>query len=327
MTKRARVNGFTLLELIVFITVAGIFIPMAYVAFMAATQDSLGPERVLNARFLAETKLEDIMKDPYLLMQGEQGSYVAVPGSVGPYADYQWRWTIQPVAYQGRATHGNPIVAAPEAWLANTVYRVGDYITPATSLAATHFYRCVPKERWRASTSYPVNSYVSPTVPNNQSYRATHRLSFPSWQPNRAYNLGDYVVPTTPNGHSYRCTVAGTSGAVEPNPWPLAGLVADGTVTWAENTNTLTTGVTEPVWPSQSDSATSVDDGSINWVKEQMRSSSTEPTWPATGNVDDGSLRWQESTVYKLITVHVREPKGYEYTATTIVTARPGVYP
>ena len=43
--------------------------------------------------------------------------------------------------------------------------------------------------------------------------------------------------------------------------------------------------------------------------------------------VNDGSLSWQESTAYKHITLHVREPKGYEYIVNSIVTARPGAYP
>ena len=325
MATESRKNGFTLIELIIFIVVAGIFIPMAYIAFLSVSRASLNPEAVITARFLAERKLEDITKDTYRNLQGEQASYVAVPG----YAGYQWRWIIQYIAYQGRATHGTPALAIPETWQANTIYRVGDYVTTATALPSTHFYRCVPRDRWQANTSYPVNSYVSPTVPNNLSYRASFRLlsSFPVWQANRLYAMGDYVVPTLSNGHSYRCTGAGTSGAGEPIPWPLAGFLSDGSVTWVENTNTLTAGAIEPGWPSESNPAPSVDDGSITWVKEQMQSFSTEPVWPTTGSVNDGSLRWQESTAYKRVTVYIKEPKGHEYIANTIVTARPGAYP
>ena len=324
MAKHSRRDGFTLLELIVFIVVAGIFIPMAYIAFMAASRASLNAETIVTARFLAERKLEDITKNTYLGLQGEQTSHVAIPG----YAGYQWRWTIQNIAYRGRATHGTPALAVPEMWQASTAYRAGDYVTPATALPSTHFYRCIPRDRWRANTSYPVNSYISPTTPNNLSYRATARLSFPSWQANRPYALGDYIVPTAPSGRSYRCAGPGISGAVEPSPWPLAGPQVDGTVTWIEDTNTLTTGNSEPTpWPINI--GDTLNDGSVTWVTEQMRSSSAEPAWPtaASSPVNDGSLRWQESTAYKSITVYVREPKGYEYVASTIVTARPGAYP
>jgi len=324
MAKNLTVGGFTLLELIVFIAVAGIFIPMAYIAFMATTRASMNPEGVIIARFLAESKLEDITKDTFLNLQGGQTGYVAVPG----YAGYQWRWTIQLIAYQGRTTHGSPKLGIPEMWRASTVYRTGDYITPTIATPATHFYRCIPPERWQSNTRYDLNSYVSPIVPNNLSYRATARSSFPSWQANHAYVSGDYVIPTVSNGRSYRCTGTGTSGSVEPS-WPSTGTIADGTVIWLENTNTLTTGPQEPAWPNQSASASSVDDGSITWIREAMKSASTEPSWPPIRSsiVNDGSLRWQESTCYKLVTVYVREPKGLEYAVNSLVTARPGTYP
>lgn len=339
MAKVVNGSGFTLLELIVFIVVAGIFIPMAYIAFMAVTRASMNPEGIVLARFLAETKMEDLTGMTYSSITTPQESYIDVTSdprfgsppmpSPNPYAGYRWRWTIQLVAYQGRTSHGSPTIAIPETWHASTVYRVGDYITPPVTSPTIHFYRCIPRDRWRANTSFAVNSYVSPIVPNNLSYRATARSSFPSWQANRPYVLGDYVIPTAPNGRFYRCTGAGTSGSVEPSPWPLTGVVADGTVTWLENTNTLTTGPQEPVWPEQSESTPSVDDGNITWIKEQMHSASTEPSWPNTGSatVNDGSLRWQESTPYKLITVCVREPKGFEYVVNSLVTARPGAYP
>jgi type II secretory pathway pseudopilin PulG len=324
MARNTQRNGFTLLELIIFIVVAGIFIPMAYIAFMSASRASQNSEAIVTARFLAEGKLEDITKDTYLGLQGEQASYIAVPG----YTGYQWRWVIQNIAYRGRTTHGTPVLGAPETWQADTIYRVGDYVTPVTAFPSAHFYRCIPADRWRANTSYPANSYASPTTPNNRSYRATPRLSFPSWQANHPYALGDYVVPVVSNGRSYRCAGSGTSGAVEPSPWPLTGLVVDGSVTWIENTNTLTTGNTEPS-PWLINPGETANDGSVTWVTELMRSTSLEPTWPtaSSSTVSDGSLRWQESTAYKSITVYVREPKGYEYIATTIVTARPGAYP
>jgi hypothetical protein len=325
-------EGFTLIELIVFIVVAGIFIPMAYIAFLAATRGSLTPEAVVTARFLAERKLEDITKDTYLNLQGEQAAYVAIPG----YAGYQWRWTIQNIAYQGRATHGSPTITFPEDWLPGTVYRVGDYVKP--SQPSVHFYRCVslvgnptgsiPPSRWQANTSYVVGFYISPTTPNNLSYRCANRLltTFFPWQPNRLYALGDYVVPTTPGSHSYRCTGAGTSGAAEPSPWPVAGNQNDGTVTWTEDTNSRTTGSTEPtLWPTTPGDA--VNDGSVTWVTDSLHTGSIEPAWPVSGPVSDGSLCWKESTVYKRVTVYVREPKGYEYTVNSIVAARPGAYP
>lgn len=326
MKKRTGAEGFSLLELIVFIVVAGIFIPMAYIAFMAASRSSLNPEGVVIARFLAEQKLEDITKDTFDKLQPPQSVFGPVPGHAG----YQWRWTIEDLAYQGRLSHGAPILATPEMWQAGAVYRVGDYVRPTGTPSTVRFYRCVPRDRWSSNTSYAPNSYVSPTAPNNRSYRATPRPlgSFPAWQAGRSYVMGEYVVPTVPNGHSYRCAVSGISAGVEPMPWPLAGSVSDGTVTWVEDTNSLTSGSTEPFpWPlNPGDTCL---DGSIMWLTEQLQTAPSEPTWPSlrSSTVNDGSLRWQESTTYKHITVYIREPKGYEYVAQTLVTARPGAYP
>jgi hypothetical protein len=106
----------------------------------------------------------------------------------------------------------------------------------------------------------------------------------------------------------------------------LSGSFVDGTVTWTEDTNTLSTGMAEPTpWPANP--VDTLNDGNVTWVTEQMLSAVVEPAWPVTGPANDGSLRWQESTSYKRITVYVREPKGYEYIANPIVTARPGAYP
>lgn len=328
MTKGAQDRGFTLIELIVFIIVAGIFIPMAYIAFMAAARGSLSPEAVVNARFLAERKLEDITKDTYLNLQAEQASYIAVPG----YTGYQWRWTIQSIAYQGHTTHESPTLGAPETWQATTVYRVGDYVQPSTTdCQSPLYYRCVPRNRWQSLTVYTAGAYISPTLPNNYSYRCTDRpilaSTFPQWQPNHLYSVGAFVLPSIGNGHAYVCVTAGTSGSTEPSPWPTSphAFLNEGSVLWREAT--LTTYAVEPSWGS----ANQLDDGTITWMREMMQSGAIVPSssWPCTssGELDDGTLRWKESTSYKRITVYVREPKGYEYIVNSIVTARPGAYP
>ncbi len=140
MAKVVNGSGFTLLELIVFIVVAGIFIPMAYIAFMAVTRASMNPEGIVLARFLAETKMEDLTGMTYSSITTPQESYIdvtsdprfgsppcllqilmLVTGGAGPFNF---------VAYQGRTSHGSPTIAIPETWHASTVYRVGDYITP-----------------------------------------------------------------------------------------------------------------------------------------------------------------------------------------------------
>jgi len=78
MAKVVNGSGFTLLELIVFIVVAGIFIPMAYIAFMAVTRASMNPEGIVLARFLAETKMEDLTGMTYSSITTPQESYIDV---------------------------------------------------------------------------------------------------------------------------------------------------------------------------------------------------------------------------------------------------------
>ncbi len=53
-------HGVTLIELIVFIIVAGIFVPLAYIAFSAATKSGTNPELMMRARFAAEQKMEAV---------------------------------------------------------------------------------------------------------------------------------------------------------------------------------------------------------------------------------------------------------------------------
>jgi hypothetical protein len=348
MTKGVRVRGFTLIELIVFIVVAGIFIPMAYIAFMAVTRGLLNPGAVVTARFLAETKMEDLSGLTYDRIPIGTTAYDNVRNdprfsdgnmpTPNPYIGYQWKWEVLHVAYSDSPPHDLPVICAltPNPWLPqcntwhqNTVYKIGDYVRPSGA-TPNLLYRCIPRVKWQPNTPYAIGILVWPRTRSGFCYRT----SAPAWQATHPYMIGEFVEPTTPNGHSYRCdsvSGAGISGNTPPL-WPIAtgATVVDGDITWIEAQPT--SGPTDPTWPNVI--GATVNDGSIRWVTESfpvMRSGSSEPPWPPVppsgGTVIDGDLRWQESTSYKHITVYVREPKGYEYIANTIVTARPGAYP
>ncbi len=97
-------RGFTLIELIIFIVVAGLFVPLAYMAFTSAIKDSTNPESVIKARFLAETKMEEITKKDFnAIVDDKQNpppistSYENIPKNPG----YQWKWTIGYITYSG----------------------------------------------------------------------------------------------------------------------------------------------------------------------------------------------------------------------------------
>jgi len=193
MRSREKLNSkaFTLIELIIFIVVAGIFIPFSYIAFSSILKEALTPEIVTKARFIAEQKIEEITRRPFVEIPVENTEYQDVPGHSG----YKWKWRIENVAYKGTG----PIVSEPDPW-----------------------------------------------------------------QRNAYYALGQYVRPTNPNGYFYRCIRSGRSG-------------------------------------------------------------NSEPLW-CTGlgcEVLDGGVKWKESTAYKKIVVYVKDPKGNEYTFSTLVTRRP----
>ncbi len=97
-----RDRGFTLIELIIFIVVAGLFVPLAYIAFSTAMKDSTNPESIITARFLAEKKMEEITKYDFNDIVTNYPpptitSYTDIPG----YTGYQWKWTIGYITYSG----------------------------------------------------------------------------------------------------------------------------------------------------------------------------------------------------------------------------------
>jgi prepilin-type N-terminal cleavage/methylation domain-containing protein len=51
-------RGFTLIEMIVFIIIAGIFLPLTFVAFSGALKESMNPENITANRLAAEQVIE-----------------------------------------------------------------------------------------------------------------------------------------------------------------------------------------------------------------------------------------------------------------------------
>jgi len=58
-------KGFTLIELIIFIIVGGIFLPLAMIAFTSAMKSASVPDYTVKARFYAEQKMEELTSNPY----------------------------------------------------------------------------------------------------------------------------------------------------------------------------------------------------------------------------------------------------------------------
>lgn len=85
-------KGFTLIEMIVLIVMAGILLPAIVVPFATGVKKSGKPEMVTTAMYLAHQKMEEFMKFNY-------GNAALNPTALTAYANadisnYQWQWEI-----------------------------------------------------------------------------------------------------------------------------------------------------------------------------------------------------------------------------------------
>lgn len=83
-------KGFTLIEIIIFIVVAGIILPVILVPFATSVKESLTPEKVAKASYLAQQKMEELTKNAYDSVQTETQPYTAITG----FPNYQWLWDV-----------------------------------------------------------------------------------------------------------------------------------------------------------------------------------------------------------------------------------------
>jgi hypothetical protein len=344
MNKR----GITLIELIIFIIVGAIFIPLAYVAFTSAVNNSMKPETAETVKSIAEAKMVDIMSMGFNNPPLQNSVYRDVRGdstnnggrfSELSYAGYQWKWTYEYIAYQdqGNGSHSiTTITNNPPLVNSSPSFKVGDYVRPDAS--STSFYRA----------------------------------HFLKWVNNMLYNLNDYVVPTALiYTLPLQVTSAGTSTLLAANEpiWSSAVVNApfdDGGVTWtamglppaavwASNTSynvgnevspTIISpvhytcsiagksGVLAPSWPAAP--GLTVYDG-LRWQAMNATPTITLTSVPSVLppvpwgtevniNTNGNQIRWIESNVYRRITVSVKPPNctiaDCEYAVSTIITSR-----
>jgi type II secretory pathway pseudopilin PulG len=86
-------KGFTLIEIIVLIVMAGILLPAIIVPFATGVKGSGKPEMATTAMYLAHQKMEELMKYQYLnsaLNPTALTSYADISG----FSGYQWQWEI-----------------------------------------------------------------------------------------------------------------------------------------------------------------------------------------------------------------------------------------
>lgn len=84
-------KGFTLIELIIFIVVGAIILPVSFVAFTAAIKHFATPDYYVKARFFAEQRMENITSNSY-------AAGITVPSGIisdtAPEAGFQRTWSV-----------------------------------------------------------------------------------------------------------------------------------------------------------------------------------------------------------------------------------------
>ena len=86
-------RGFTLIEIIILIVMAGILLPVIIVPFVSAVKGSGKPEMVNKAMYLGHQKMEEFMKYRYLNSALNPTAITAYANIAG-FSGYQWQWEI-----------------------------------------------------------------------------------------------------------------------------------------------------------------------------------------------------------------------------------------
>jgi prepilin-type N-terminal cleavage/methylation domain-containing protein len=85
-------KGFTLIEIIVTIVMAGILLPLIIVPFVTGIRGSGKPEQVTTAMYLAHQQMEAFMKYNYCNAALNPTALTAY--AAAPIAGYNWQWEI-----------------------------------------------------------------------------------------------------------------------------------------------------------------------------------------------------------------------------------------
>jgi len=236
--------GFSLIEFIVVLVVAGILAVMATAYFGSAiTQSSVPIGRLKDASNLQKV-MENMVTD-YKRLNALNIRYkwqsnvdylagaVVVPTEDG----------IQDPSYNGNfytSTSGGTSGSTEPTWPTSGTVSDGSVIWKTGGVIWTE--SGTPDETivWRPGHTYSVNDVMVPYISNGHYYRCigagTSMSEVPeSWRSEKSYSVGNTVVSSLFNGRYYRCTVGGDSGTSEPS-WPSTngGTVIDNEVTWQE---------------------------------------------------------------------------------------------
>ena len=90
--KSALQKGFTLIEIIILIVMAGIILPVIAAPFITGIRNSGKPEMVATAMYLAHQKMEELMKFDYSRAPELTPGTYTLPAP--PATGYTWQWAI-----------------------------------------------------------------------------------------------------------------------------------------------------------------------------------------------------------------------------------------
>ncbi len=85
-------KGFTLIEIIILIVMAGILLPAIIVPFVSGVRGSGKPEIVTKAMYLGHQRMEEMMKYDYTNAALNPTALTAY--APAPIANYEWQWEI-----------------------------------------------------------------------------------------------------------------------------------------------------------------------------------------------------------------------------------------
>jgi type II secretory pathway pseudopilin PulG len=85
-------KGFTLIEIIIMIVMAGILLPAIIVPFVTGVRGSGKPEKVTTSMYFAHQRMEELMKFDY----GAGTTWTTLYADIDPinFPNYQWQWEI-----------------------------------------------------------------------------------------------------------------------------------------------------------------------------------------------------------------------------------------
>ena len=85
-------KGFTLIETVIVIVLAGILLPAMVAPFLTGVKQSGKPEMATTAMYLAQQKMEELIKFDY--MDASLDPIALTPYVNTDIANYQWQWEI-----------------------------------------------------------------------------------------------------------------------------------------------------------------------------------------------------------------------------------------